>query len=901
MYRGIRIILFVGLALFTSVETSAQQEQDETLIEAQALGSALQVLAEEYDLQVLFESAVVANHTARSIPQGTSRDAALGDLLAGTHLTYEFVNERTVAIRGGAGDVASEGEGGASDSKNLSPTSILITQKSAEGNRASSAGTKSVRRSDDDTPADLEEIIVTGTNIRGVVNPTVPLLQFDRKDIELSGAVTVDDFLRTIPQNFASGTVLAGNSDAITVTRNGNTTQGTTPDLRGLGAGSTLTLVNGRRLAPAGSAGAVDINILPLGAIERVDVVTDGATAAYGSDAVGGVMNFITRQDYEGFEVRARYGYATGNSKEEVGAGAAGGFNWSSGNLIVGTEYVETTPLKAGELDFVDPVEVEEDANFGSASERLSFTGNLNQRIGNDGRFGMDFLYADNQSETFSTIDAVPRIYTIDQIALTLGTKLEYDFNERFTATLLADLSQTRLEEQVIDALINESVGGVGEFDNDLHAVEGRLSGELLNIPGGEVKFSLGGLYREEVYELRGDGAILTSGERQIHSGYAELLVPVFGENNALPLMQALSLSVQGRYEDYSDFGDSFDPRFGIYWELSDELAFRSAYSEAFRVPDLQSLNADQFVFVSTLPALVFTAIAPDEIVVTDPVPAYITIQQSGGNPDLMPERAETWSAGFTYEPKFLDGLTITGNYYDISYTDRIEFVFSRLAVQDPAFFAFVDIPPDLAEVQALFDLGASPDALLFNNGNFAPEDVQVLFKPSRTNVAEREVRGFDLNVGYATDTDIGQLSASLNAAFMFDYIGRLTSVAPSSEQLDTLFRPVDLKLRSVVTLARDRFSGSVALNYVDSYRDDIDSSVANKIGEWTTFDLNLTYNTGNRFDSGVLDGIRLSFGVTNLFDRDPPFVDTLFGLNYDSINATPFGREIKFAITKSL
>ena len=81
MYRGIRIILFAGLALLTSVETSAQQKEDETLIQAQALGSALQVLADEYDLQVLFESAVVANHTARVIPQGMSSDAALGELL----------------------------------------------------------------------------------------------------------------------------------------------------------------------------------------------------------------------------------------------------------------------------------------------------------------------------------------------------------------------------------------------------------------------------------------------------------------------------------------------------------------------------------------------------------------------------------------------------------------------------------------------------------------------------------------------------------------------------------------------------------------------------------------------------------------------------------------------------
>lgn len=167
MCRGIQIILIAGLALFTSVETSAQQKENETLIEAQALGSALQVLAEEYDLQVLFESAVVANHTATAIPQGTSRDAALGDLLAGTDLTYEFVNERTVAIRGGGGEAVLEGERGNSDSKNLGhPQPVLMAQNqtsqvttSTETSRSDVGGTSIVTGKVTDAR--------TGTNLKG--------------------------------------------------------------------------------------------------------------------------------------------------------------------------------------------------------------------------------------------------------------------------------------------------------------------------------------------------------------------------------------------------------------------------------------------------------------------------------------------------------------------------------------------------------------------------------------------------------------------------------------------------------------------------------------------------------------------------------------------------------------
>lgn len=135
-YRSIGVFLLAGLALFSPVEASAQQKEDQTLIEAQALGTALQVLAEEYDLQVLFETAVVANYTAQAIPQGTSRDAALGDLLSGTDLTYEFVNERTVAIRFVNDETVAIGEGvdqrGTSDSGNVTPRSVLMAQNTSQ-------------------------------------------------------------------------------------------------------------------------------------------------------------------------------------------------------------------------------------------------------------------------------------------------------------------------------------------------------------------------------------------------------------------------------------------------------------------------------------------------------------------------------------------------------------------------------------------------------------------------------------------------------------------------------------------------------------------------------------------------------------------------------------------------
>jgi len=121
-----------------------------------------------------------------------------------------------------------------------------------------------------------------------------------------------------IPQNFNGG---ASESTVISVTGGGNavnTVAGTGVNLRGLGNDSTLVLVNGHRVAPGNLFGNfVDISSIPLYAVERVEVVTDGASAIYGSDAVGGVVNIILGRNLDGAETRARYGRVTNGSTHE--------------------------------------------------------------------------------------------------------------------------------------------------------------------------------------------------------------------------------------------------------------------------------------------------------------------------------------------------------------------------------------------------------------------------------------------------------------------------------------------------------------------------------------------------------------------------------------------------------
>ncbi|MBA4341269.1 MAG: hypothetical protein C0423_03845 [Methylibium sp.] len=152
--------------------------------------------------------------------------------------------------------------------------------------------------------AALERVTVTGSSIKRLESETaLPVTVVTREQIEKSGATNVEDILRRV--SGISGLVSDSTQGAGYATSNAN--------MRGLGPNSTLVLLNGRRLAghPFGSIGgsvAVDLNSIPFAAIDRIEVLRDGASAIYGTDAVGGVINFITRKDYRNGELSARYG-----------------------------------------------------------------------------------------------------------------------------------------------------------------------------------------------------------------------------------------------------------------------------------------------------------------------------------------------------------------------------------------------------------------------------------------------------------------------------------------------------------------------------------------------------------------------------------------------------------------
>jgi outer membrane receptor protein involved in Fe transport len=191
----------------------------------------------------------------------------------------------------------------------------------------------------------IEEVHVTGTRIvRRDFNTPSPLTTVDKEIIEFSPQMTIEETLNQMPQVFPSnGRTANFAGDGLA-----------TIDLRGLGAGRTLVLLNGRRLAPTGTGNEVDLNNIPRFLLERVEIITGGTSAVYGSDAIAGVVNFITFSDYEGFGAEASYFVTEEGDGNSYDLGVAYGHNFANGrgNVTFYASWLDREALYGTDREF---------------------------------------------------------------------------------------------------------------------------------------------------------------------------------------------------------------------------------------------------------------------------------------------------------------------------------------------------------------------------------------------------------------------------------------------------------------------------------------------------------------------------------------------------------------------
>lgn len=316
-------------------------------IKAQDVNSSLLDLAAQSEHQIIFSSSAVEGLEAPALDATMTPEDAANYILGGSSLTVDKVSEKTLVVKTRSASLSGERY-----------AMLAVTQDDDQEEEPTIIG------SDDDSDAEDDEddvVIVTGTRIKGV-SPTTQTVVIDKAEIDARGFRNVEDIINSLPQTYGDFSSNANALDGFNNGVNGSRAAGqAAANIRGLGASNVLVLVNGRRQSNSTalslfstdeSLSAVNLNTIPFAAIERVEIILDGASALYGADAVGGVINFILRTDFNGGEVSARLedGPNTGIYGQQYSG--VFGKTWKGGFLTASASWTNTDSVSNSDIGF---------------------------------------------------------------------------------------------------------------------------------------------------------------------------------------------------------------------------------------------------------------------------------------------------------------------------------------------------------------------------------------------------------------------------------------------------------------------------------------------------------------------------------------------------------------------
>ncbi|WP_299794594.1 TonB-dependent siderophore receptor [uncultured Shewanella sp.] len=677
---------------------------------------------------------------------------------------------------------------------------------------STTAFTVSNSASAQDESADVERISVTGSRIqRQDMETASPVTVIDAGAIRAEGYTSVDEILQAQPAmaGMAAGSTTNNGSDGVAQV-----------DLRGMGASRTLVLLNGRRMVNSGSGAdsAVDLNTIPVAMIARVEILKDGASAVYGSDAIAGVVNIITKKDFEGFQLDVNGGATDKSDGENVEISALYGFNTDTGNYTFGAAYSDRGGVMQGDRDWVEPgassfvpggslggkvkegdewvdrtegYDYTKDSWLQTPNTRYSLFANATQELSDDIVFTGDLLYTKRKSkqmmapqpasvmldvcETGQTgncieytqamkdggitpddngqleyrrrmTDAGNRIYEQDTDTLRVSgglagtldvhTGIDWDVaytygSNKATTWVHNSINATKMEQSMYDnteewfsgdplsdAIINDvSYLETTDGGNDQHILSGVISGEAFDLDAGAVAYAIGAEYRhesgfytpDEVIQ-NGDGTAAqqdpTDGSYSVFSVYQEVSVP---------FTEKLTGEFALRFDDYSTFGNASTWKVGLTYVATDDLMLRTVAATGFRAPNVSELyggNVGSYDYLN------------------DPWgneqdPQILVNYTSDEN--LKAETSESYTAGLVYSPSYVDGMSVTLDYWRFKIKDAI----SRLDVQAGLDSCYA------GDTTACETFGITPDGDLTNLTN------------PLTNVGYQDTSGIDFNLAY--------------------------------------------------------------------------------------------------------------------------------------------------------
>lgn len=867
----------------------------------------------------------------------------------------------------------------------------LASPASAQTNPSSNDANK------DEETVKLEKFVVTGSLIPIAADtPAVPVTVMSAADIAATGITQdlTDVLKKTQPFFYGRGNLGSENAN----TRSSGTAGGSTVSLRNR---STLVLINGRRaaLSPTAAIGAghyVDVSLIPVQAVERVEILSDGASATYGTDAVGGVVNIILKTDYKGVAVGGSFGFApdagnwssrqanivmgAGTDKTSVTVAAewrhsdplyqyerhwglnqfrtssfAGAVNvnttdfyYLNPNLSAPPQNLDLTPAElVAQGIYQGPLTQDQVATFFDLSRRATMLLESNRRSMslaaehrfNDNLTGFGDLLA-TQSLTESVLNAqpvsgavtgssplnpfattvtarnrfvnFPRFFNNDTLGLrgvfglrgTIGSNWSWEVSANLNRTTLLRTVKNQIDTAAFNAattagtynpfarvqapgVIEGMVGtGFQDYTSWLTSFDLRVTGELLELPGGPLMAGFGAETRRERVDMVNDrseqlGLWLAgtptnpfAAKQSIDAFYAELRVPVFSSANNRRLFNTLEVGVAARQEIYSNSAKPFVPKYSVRWlPFNDELAIRGTYSESFSAPDLFSLfGPSNSGFTASINLQRYDSNGNAMGVATG-LRQYRS--RGGSNKTLIPSESRNWTVGFVWSPRKIKGLNLTLDWFNIDERDLVGNVPQATLLQSVEQFG--PASPFAHQVR----LGTSvAGEVHFDSGTRVTAPGQITSGASDAvwmtnpvlNIAGVWQSGFDLRVEYTRDTqEWGRFAGSLTTTYINEYwIQNLPNSRPGNV-VDGFNGSTYPRFRTFTRLdwTRRNWSAGVSHTFIPEV-DDLRAAVEAPVTSYQTFDVRASYNfSGARLD--WLQGLSLTLGVNNVFNEDPP------------------------------
>ena len=331
-----------------------------------------------------------------------------------------------------------------------------------------------------------------------------------------------------------------------------------------------------------------------------------------------------------------RYGAVTEGSHQELQAAQTFGGSWSSGNALLTYDYMSRDALKGEDREFFDSSLGYPDIDLIPKQTRQGVFAVINQKLSERLEISSNAFFGKRESGFRTNVPELSlfRTYTseVQQYGGSAGLSLNLDRDWQVRLSGLVD--RTNSDQTEMLQYGGASLPTIYSNQFDLNALDLAADGPLIDIAGGAVRLAVGGQVREEKF-LEDYFAYPAQLERSISAGYAEFLVPLVSERNRSRGVERLELSLAGRYENYSDFGGTFNPKFGLSWSPLRGLNFRGTWGTSFKAPTLTQLNPSNRYLI------LYEGYFLDE---SGPTPGVIRL---GNGESLRPEESENWTAGF--------------------------------------------------------------------------------------------------------------------------------------------------------------------------------------------------------------------------------------------------------------